>query len=104
MVESPEQYRWSSYGINAWGDRCEWIVPHPVYLALGASHQQRLKSYRQLFEHQLPDTDVQDIRKATHYCQPLGDDRFRLQIQEELGRSVGYAARGRPKQPTTNYN
>jgi len=37
------------------------------------------------------------IHRAAHYCQPLGDDRFRLQIEEKLGRAVGRAARGRPK-------
>jgi putative transposase len=84
MVESPEQYRWSSYSVNAWGDRCDWITPHSAYLALG-SNLSRLRNYRQLFEHRLDDNDLLAIRKATHYCQPLGNDKFRLQIEEKAG-------------------
>lgn len=98
MVQSPEQYRWSSYGVNARGDRCDWITPHSTYLSLGSNLTQRLRGYRQLFEQQLNDNDLLEIRKAAHYCHPLGDDRFRLQIEEKLGRSVGFAGRGRPKQ------
>jgi putative transposase len=97
MVESPEQYRWSSYGANAWGDRCDWLTPHPTYFSLGNSLPQRLQAYRRLFELALEDNDRLEIRKATHYCLPLGDDRFRQQIEETLGRRVGFARRGRPK-------
>jgi putative transposase len=97
MVESSEQYHWSSHGINAWGDHCGWITPHPAYLALSKGYSQRLINYRQLFTCQLEDSDLQEIRQAAHYCQPLGDDRFRLQIEEKLGRPLGYAARRRPK-------
>jgi putative transposase len=34
MVERPEEYRWSSYGINAWGD-AGWLQPHEEYSRLG---------------------------------------------------------------------
>jgi putative transposase len=34
MVKSPEEYRWSSYGANAWGYSC-WLTPHNEYLMLG---------------------------------------------------------------------
>ena len=26
MVRRPEEYRWSSYGANAWGDH-QWLAP-----------------------------------------------------------------------------
>ena len=29
MVSKPEEYRWSSYGVNGWGDN-GWITPHEV--------------------------------------------------------------------------
>lgn len=37
------------------------------------------------------------IRKAVHYCQPLGDDRFRQQIECKYGIQVGQTKRGRPR-------
>ena len=33
MVDRPEEYEWSSYGINALGDE-GWLKPHAEYLAL----------------------------------------------------------------------
>jgi len=30
MVESPEEYRWSSYGYNAWGND-SWLMSHAEY-------------------------------------------------------------------------
>ena len=53
--------------------------------------------YRELFKDKLCDTDVHTIRKATHYCQPIGGDKFRHQIEKKLGRKLGYMKRGRPK-------
>ena len=37
------------------------------------------------------------IRKAAHYCQPVGDDRFRLQIEARYGVRAGQMQRGRPR-------
>jgi len=31
-----------------------------------------------------------------HYCQPVGDDRFRLQIERRYGVRLGQMRRGRP--------
>jgi hypothetical protein len=37
------------------------------------------------------------IRQATHYCQPVGDDRFRQEIENKYNIKLGQAKRGRPK-------
>ena len=95
MVERPEEYRWSSYGTNAWGDKC-WLTPHDEYLRLGNSPEARQAAYRGLFRYQLSEVDLNHIRKAEHYCQPVGDDRFRKQIEEKYGVKAGRMKRGRP--------
>lgn len=46
---------------------------------------------------ELGENTVSDIRLASHYCQPLGDKFFKLQIEKKLARPLGYARRGRPK-------
>ena len=52
MVSLPEAYRWSSYGVNAWGDsRC--LTPHENYLTLGSDQKARERAYRELFRHQI---------------------------------------------------
>jgi putative transposase len=97
MVEYPEQYRWSSHGANAWGDACEWITPHSGYLALGDTTKQRLLNYRQLFQLCEHNDESAEIRKATRYCQPLGDEGFRELVESKIKRSVGQIGRGRPR-------
>ncbi|VAW53996.1 hypothetical protein MNBD_GAMMA07-1599 [hydrothermal vent metagenome] len=41
--------------------------------------------------------DIHLIRKATHYCHPLGDDRFKKEIEREYAVMLGQAKRDRPK-------
>jgi putative transposase len=96
MVPHPGDYRWSSYGANAWGKRDELVSPHALYLALGADAAMRRACYRELFATHLSRDVVHQIQTALDFSMPLGNDRFRQQIERELGRSIGQAKRGRP--------
>ncbi|HQU16184.1 MAG: hypothetical protein B7Z66_09365 [Chromatiales bacterium 21-64-14] len=99
MVRRPGEYRWSSYGFNAWGEG-DWLEPHEVYGRLGGTADLRRHAYRALFERPLRQADLDLIRKAAHYCQPVGDDRFQLRIAHRYGITAGQMRRGRPrKQP-----
>ncbi len=53
MVDDPSDYSWSSYAINALGVESELQTPHPEYLALGKSKNERLNNYRDLFNAQV---------------------------------------------------
>lgn len=97
MVEKPEEYRWSSYHANACGDPVSYVTPHLGYQLLSADPDARCRRYRELFRCHLSEEDIHAIRKSTHYCYPLGSDRFRLQLQKKTGKSPGYMARGRPR-------
>lgn len=57
MVSRPEEYRWSSYGVNGWGDT-GWLTPHAEYLRLGGCVEERAHAYRELFRYQLCDEDL----------------------------------------------
>ena len=48
MVAQPEEYLWSSYSTNAWGDHSDWLVAHEGYRELGRSHSERCTAYREL--------------------------------------------------------
>lgn len=96
MVARPEEYRWSSYGVNAWGNQF-WLTPHREYLGLGESATARCHAYRELFRQHIDEADLHLIRKAAHYCQPIGGDRFRHIIEEKYGIKLGQMQRGRPK-------
>ena len=96
MVKRPEEYRWSSYGVNAKGDH-GWLNPHPEYIRLGSTTAERAKAYRNLFNRKLINDDLHLIRKAAHYCQPIGDNHFRQQIEQKYSIRLGLMERGRPR-------
>jgi putative transposase len=48
IVLTPGDYRWSSYAAHAWGRWPDWLVPHPVYLALGSTPADRQQKYREI--------------------------------------------------------
>ena len=95
MVRKPEEYRWSSYRVNAWGAQSE-LTQHDEYLGLGFSPEERCHAYRELFRFEIPDEDIHLIERASHFCHPVGGDRFRKQIEQRYGINLGQAGRGRP--------
>lgn len=50
MVKEPSEYRWSSYACNGLGVKTDLQTPHPLYLALGRTEDERLENYRELFK------------------------------------------------------
>ena len=46
IVVSPEDYRWTSYRVHALGEPSDWLVPHDLYLRLGATPVERQRAYR----------------------------------------------------------
>lgn len=96
MVRRPEEYCWSSYAGNAWGD-AHWISPHMEYRRLGVNQVERRHAYRELFRHQLNSEDLHLFKQAVQYSQPVGDDIFRQQIEQRYGIELGRMERGRPR-------
>jgi putative transposase len=96
MVEHPGDYRWSSFGTNAWGIRNDLVSPHALFIALGDDPSSRQSRYRELFAGELPRESVHQIRTALDFSMPLGNDQFWRQVEQALGRSIGHAKRGRP--------
>jgi putative transposase len=96
MVHLPEEYRWSSYLRNAHGDINELITPHRIYKKLGSRMEERLAVYKSLFKSHINLNVIADIRKSCQTGTPLGNDRFRVKIEQQLNCKVGHARRGRP--------
>jgi putative transposase len=97
MVEAPGDYRWSSYRSNAIGEYSPFLKPHAIYLALGDTPGSRHHAYRELFRNALDSTQIHDIRSAVQTGTPLGNDRFREQVEQALRCKVGHTRRGRPR-------
>jgi len=97
MVQSPQEYKWSSYRCNAWNEAQALVTPHVNYLSLADNTEERCYRYRELFKAQQCEKDLHLIRSAMHYCQPVGDSRFKKSIERQIGHRLGYAKRGRPR-------
>jgi hypothetical protein len=74
MVEDPAHYRWTSYRANALGQTSPLLVPHSVYLSLGATDKARQAAYRHLLRYHLDEEMVSELRLAANQNQPLGKE------------------------------
>jgi putative transposase len=97
MVADPAEYKWSSYTCNALGKRSGLLKPHPLYLALGQEHGQRLARYRAMFHSHVDADMLDDIRKATQKGLALGSDRFIERLERLHDVRLTEGQRGRPR-------
>lgn len=101
IVDEPGKYAWRSYRTNADGMYSEFVTPHSEYVALGQDTPSRHAAYKRLFEDSVPDTKADELRVAAHFNHPLGDDRFKAQIEKTLQRQIGSGTHGRPRKKRT---
>lgn len=97
MVEHPAEYPWSSYHFNALGMSNSLIKEHIIYTALGMDKASRLSAYSALFENQVPDSTIEEIRAATNKAWALGNEGFLQQIEDFSQRQVLPKPRGGDK-------
>lgn len=97
MVDDPSDYGWSSYAINALGVESELQTPHPEYLALGKSNNERLSNYRELFKAHVGTELLKEIRVSINKGLALGDERFTSQIETLTHQRVTARKPGRPR-------
>jgi putative transposase len=99
MVNDPADYSWSSYPCNALG-KGSWLrKAHSIYLALGASEDERQVRYRALFRAHVDGVLLDKIRKSINSGLAIGNEMFAEQIEALTGRRVTSRKRGRPKRP-----
>lgn len=97
MVEHPGDYFWSSYRVNAHGMPDELTTPHPLYMSLGRTADERQKAYRELFSQEITIADMDGIRNATNKGWVLGNRRFSIKFETLTTRQAIPRTRGRPK-------
>ena len=97
MVDSPEEYRWSSYRVHVGKSPNRFLVDHAVFDSLGASIDARQKAYHALFDAHFDPANEATIRQSVQNGWPTGEDRFREQIETMLARNVMPGRRGRPR-------
>ena len=97
MVNDPSENRWSSYQCNGLGKTSDLLTPHPEYLALGSTIQERQVNYRDLFKAHTAKVMLEDIRDCINKGLALGNDRFTAEIEELTNKRVTAGVKGRPK-------
>ena len=75
----------------------DWLLPHPLYEALGPDADSRRQAYRHLFRVAMKEANLKAIRDSLHQGWALGDDRFREQIVRLSERRAAPLSKGRPR-------
>ena len=70
---------------NAQGENNVPLSPHPIYLDLGRTEDERHAAYRELFCSHLEPGIIDTIRKATNGNFVLGNNRFQDEISQAFG-------------------
>jgi putative transposase len=96
LVASPDEYRWSSYQVNALGNPSDLCTHHAAYLALGLNDTERQAHYCALFDRYVDDELLAEIGAAAHKGLALGNERFKEEIELLTGGRVTPKKRGRP--------
>ena len=97
MVAEPEDHRWSSVHTHL-GKACDPIItPHPLYLALGKTPDERAAAYSQWLRQGMPDEELAAIRRYTAQERALGLPGFQEMVARSLNRPTSLTPRGRPK-------
>ncbi|MFY0992616.1 transposase [Halomonas sp. C05BenzN] len=84
MVPGPADYEWSSHRANALGHDNPIVQPHAIYTGLGATPARRQHRYRELFNSDLPDSLLEEIRQQTRRGRVLGSEAFRQTVARRL--------------------
>ena len=95
MVPHPGAYPWSSFRQNASGEPSGLVVAHPQYEALGHDRQSRRRAYLSLFELDIEDETLHEIRLHAAKNRVLGSKDFQERLATCLGRPVGIIRPGR---------
>lgn len=88
LVSHPDAYRWSSFRRNAHGEQSALISPHSLYSCLGNDSTSREHAYRAMFSEALSDSELIEVRHATHRHMALGSEEFKDKMTRIVGRPL----------------
>ena len=97
MVDSVDQYNWSSFGQRANPTTRDMLDIDNCYLALGLSESQRLETYRRYLAQSTSAQEAQLIGKALQRNQLTGNALFVDEVETRIGIRIEMRGRGRPR-------
>jgi putative transposase len=97
ITAAPGDYRWNSFGHNGMAKADSLVTPHPTYVALGHSIEERTKAYREFIGRGCDQRQAGEIRAMTSRQRAFGTKAFRERLHAEHGRPMGVLRQGRPR-------
>ena len=88
MVESPIDYKWSSFRSNGRAQPSRLWTPHAVYCALGKTMKDCSQSYQEMFKGHIDMALLNQIRQSLNQGLVLGNERFKQEVEQLSGRRV----------------
>jgi len=92
----PATYPWSSYPHHAGLKPDPVITDHALFWALGNTPFQREAAYSELVQQGIAADELALIAASVQTGQPLGSEAFKLRLEQQSGRRILPARRGRP--------
>ena len=97
MVSAPAAYRWSSCGRKTGVVLQEWLDYDSSYLELDTDAVIRCRKYEDWIAREVPEEELDLIRKSIQRGQLTGSFRFIDEIEQKTNRRVEFRGQGRPK-------
>ena len=102
MVSQALDHPWSSHAHYVGARQDSWLVPHPLYWALGNTPFAREKTYAEWVQSGIEEEKKHALTSSVLGGWALGDDAFTQSLQPMTGRRVRKAKAGRPHKPNPN--
>jgi putative transposase len=83
VVETPEQYQWSSHRTHAWGAKSSLIQVHAVMQTLGRDDAERQSKYREFCSEAVTLEQLRSVRDAVQSGKALGGRTFERKVDLE---------------------
>jgi len=96
LTQHPRDYGWSSHRANSGTMKSPLLTPHPTYVALGATDEERFAAYRALFDMPVPVDLLEEIRRYTQQQRALGSRAFQRLVATKLSRCATTREAHRP--------
>lgn len=96
IVNTPIEYRWSSFREHVSSTTVGWLDDAPSFLALGQTKAHRRVAYLDFVQQIIPQSQLQLIRSAIKRNQVTGSVKFQKQIADRTGQRISTRAQGRP--------
>jgi putative transposase len=97
IVERPEQFAWSSYGVRAGFRHCDWLDIDPALNALAVTHKRRAEIYRGLCHSSPSASDLKFVRAALHSNLPTGTEEYTELLRAQSQVRIPNRKKGRPR-------